>query len=51
VQSTPAFFINGRAVVGAVPYEQFTEVINEELQRANRPVPPEKPAAAPSTSN
>lgn len=48
VQSTPAFFINGRPVVGAVPYEQFADVINEELLRANRPVPPEKPAAAPS---
>lgn len=55
VQSTPAFFINGRPVVGAVPYEQFAEVINEELMRANRPVPPEKPAAAatpaPTTSH
>ena len=54
VQSTPAFFINGRSVVGAVPYEQFTEVINEELARANVPVPPEKPAtagAAPTSSN
>jgi protein-disulfide isomerase len=55
VQSTPAFFINGRPVVGAVPYEQFAEVINEELMRANRPVPPEKPVAAatpaPTTSN
>jgi protein-disulfide isomerase len=54
VQSTPAFFINGRPVVGAVPYEQFVEVINEELMHANRPVPPEKPAAAaaaPATSN
>jgi len=52
VQSTPAFFINGRPVVGAVPYEQFADVINEELVRANRPVPPEKPAAAtPTTTN
>jgi protein-disulfide isomerase len=56
VQSTPAFFVNGRPVVGAVPYEQFAEVINEELGRANRPIPAEKPAAAtpspaPVTSN
>ena len=55
MQSTPAFFINGRPVVGAVPYEQFTDVINEELMRATRPVPPEKPAAAatpaPTTGN
>ena len=48
VQSTPAFFINGRPVTGAVPYEQFAEVINDELGRLNRPVPAEKPVAAPS---
>ena len=33
VQSTPAFFINGRPVTGAVPYEQFAAVIDEELGR------------------
>ena len=48
VQSTPAFFVNGRPVTGAVPYEQFAEVINDELGRLNRPIPPEKPIAAPS---
>jgi protein-disulfide isomerase len=45
VQSTPAFFINGRPVVGAVPYEQFADVIDDELGRLNRPIPPEKPDA------
>jgi protein-disulfide isomerase len=50
VQSTPAFFINGRMVVGAVPLENFTRVIDEELQRAGLPVPPPAPASAPSTS-
>lgn len=28
---TPAFFINGRLVAGALPLEQFTRVIDEEL--------------------
>ena len=46
VQSTPAFFVNGRPVTGAVPYEQFADVINEELGRLNRPIPAEKPVAA-----
>ena len=48
VQSTPAFFVNGRPVIGAQPYEAFAEVINDELGRLNRPVPAEKPVAAPS---
>lgn len=48
VQSTPAFFVNGRPVVGAQPYEAFAEVVNDELGRLNRPIPPEKPAPAPS---
>ena len=34
VSGTPAFFINGRMVGGAVPYEDFAEMIEEELQRA-----------------
>jgi predicted DsbA family dithiol-disulfide isomerase len=36
VSGTPAFFINGRAIVGAQPYEEFAEVIDEELERAGR---------------
>lgn len=36
ISSTPAIFINGRAVVGAQPYEVFVGVIDEELERAGR---------------
>ena len=34
VQSTPAFFVNGRMIVGAQPYEAFARVVDEELARA-----------------
>ena len=37
VSGTPAFFINGRMLVGAQPYEAFVGVIEEELQRGARP--------------
>jgi protein-disulfide isomerase len=33
VSSTPTFFINGRMLLGAVAYEQFARIIDEELQR------------------
>jgi len=39
VTGTPAFFINGRSLVGAQPIEQFRTVINEELTRKGIPVP------------
>lgn len=32
VNGTPAFFVNGRIISGAVPFEQFKTVIEEELQ-------------------
>ncbi len=35
-RGTPAFFINGRNVRGAVPYEEFKRIIDEEVARANR---------------
>ena len=34
VSSTPTFFINGRPLIGAKPYEAFKEVIDEELENA-----------------
>jgi protein-disulfide isomerase len=59
VTGTPAFFVNGRLISGARPIEEFTRVINDELERAGieppappvakmaQPVPPA--AAAPVT--
>jgi len=35
VSGTPAFFINGRFISGAQPYEAFASIIEEELERAN----------------
>ena len=31
VSGTPAFFVNGRFLNGAVPFEEFTKIIDEEL--------------------
>ncbi|MGH9253394.1 MAG: thioredoxin domain-containing protein [Vicinamibacterales bacterium] len=36
VSSTPSVFINGRMVNGAQPYETFTAIIDDELERARR---------------
>lgn len=38
VNGTPAFFINGRTLSGAQPFEKFKEVIDEELATA-KPAP------------
>jgi protein-disulfide isomerase len=40
VTGTPAFFINGRFLSGAKPYEEFKKVIDAELTRLNRGAPP-----------
>ena len=40
VTGTPAFFINGRMFVGAQPFENFSAVIDDELQRAAAKAPP-----------
>jgi protein-disulfide isomerase len=34
VTGTPAFFVNGRMLVGAQPYEKFKDVIDDELASA-----------------
>ncbi len=36
VSGTPAFFINGRMLSGAQPFERFKSVIDEELSRQKR---------------
>jgi protein-disulfide isomerase len=37
-RGTPSFFINGRPLSGAQPFEAFKKIIDEELQAANRAV-------------
>ena len=34
ISSTPAFFVNGRLIVGAQPFEAFARVIDDELARS-----------------
>lgn len=36
VSGTPAFFINGRRLSGALPYEEFKRVIDDELSRRKK---------------
>jgi protein-disulfide isomerase len=36
VRSTPTFFINGVAIIGAQPYEAFQQVIDQELSGAQQ---------------
>ena len=36
VTATPTFFINGRPLSGAQPFDAFKRVIDEELERAGR---------------
>ena len=43
VTGTPAFFVNGRFLSGAKPFEEFAKVINEELTKRNIPIPPGTP--------
>jgi len=45
VGATPSFFINGRFISGAVPIENFTQVIDEELKKANEKIAAGTPAA------
>ena len=36
VTGTPAFFINGRRISGAQPYEEFKRIVDEELGRSKK---------------
>jgi protein-disulfide isomerase len=36
VNGTPAFFINGRMISGAQPFDNFKKIIDEELQKAGK---------------
>jgi protein-disulfide isomerase len=36
VNGTPAFFINGRMISGALPFEKFKEIIDDEIARAGK---------------
>ena len=38
VGSTPAFFINGRYMVGAAPIDGFVALVDEELKKANEKI-------------
>jgi protein-disulfide isomerase len=42
VSGTPALFVNGRFINGAVPYEELAKVINDELSRKGIEVPATK---------
>ena len=39
VTGTPGFFVNGRFLRGAKPFEAFAELINAELKKKGLPVP------------
>jgi protein-disulfide isomerase len=43
ITGTPGFFVNGRFLRGAKPFEDFATLINAELARQNIPLPPEAP--------
>ena len=43
-RGTPNFFINGRNLVGAQPFERFKEVIDDEIAKAERMVQAGTPA-------
>ena len=45
VGATPSFFINGRFISGAVPIDNFSAIIDEELKKANERVQQGTPAA------
>lgn len=42
VNATPTFFVNGRLLVGAQPYELFKQMIDQELSGNRSPLTPEE---------
>ena len=46
VGATPSFFINGRFMSGAMPIDNFVQIIDEELKKANEKIAQGTPAAA-----
>ena len=46
VTGTPGFFVNGRFLSGAKPFNEFAQVINAELTKLNLPIPPGAAAAS-----
>jgi len=40
VTGTPGFFVNGRFLSGAKPFDDFAQLINAELTRMKIPLPP-----------
>jgi protein-disulfide isomerase len=48
VSATPAFFVNGRPLVGALPFDGFAQVIDDELERKGLPRPVAKPVPPPA---
>ena len=47
IESTPTFFVNGKKVVGALPYEQFENVLTVALADTGAKVTPPAAASAP----
>jgi protein-disulfide isomerase len=45
VGATPSFFVNGRFLAGAMPIDNFTALIDEELKKANEKIQGGVPAA------
>ncbi len=44
VQGTPNFYVDGRNIQGAQPYEEFKKIIDDEIQRANKLIAQGTPA-------
>lgn len=36
IESTPTFFVNGKEITGAAPFDQFKTTIDEALEKANQ---------------